>query len=302
MSFSGDVRKELIGIIPKQAGEARAELCGIAAAAGSAAEDGSCLIHSDSEELQRKFFTLFRKTFNIRNCETKMLSEGRRRFFTVDAEGGAANMVREAEAAFLAKRSEREMKAFLRGAFLAGGSLSNPKRYYHFEIVGSSEDAAKRVMDVMKEFSLPVRLTERKGSYVVYMKEADSISFALGLMGANLAVLEMENVRIYREIRGQVNRQVNCEAANLMRSIRMSVRQCEDCEYLREKGALGTLKRNLRETAELRLAEPNATLEELGKKLDPPIGKSGVNHRLMKLHEIAESLRRQEENIQAESL
>ncbi len=303
MSFSGDVKKELLGVLPKQAKDARAELCGIAAASGAEAGDGRYLIHSDSEELQRKFFTLFKKTFNIRNCETEMIAEGRRRFIAVDAGGKAADLIRDAEAAFTAEKSARELKAFLRGAFLAGGSLSNPKRYYHLEIVCRTAEAADKVLSVMEALTLAARKTERKGAFVVYMKEAEGIALALGLMGAGIALMDLENVRIVREMRGTINRKVNCETANLMKTVRMSLRQCEDCEYLKESGALGTLKKQLRETAEVRLANPDASLEELGKLLDPPIGKSGVNHRLMKLHDIAESMRDREANlIQAESL
>lgn len=303
MSFSGDVKKELIGVLPKRTGEARAELCGIAAVAAEGKADGRCLVYSDSEELQRKFFTLYKKTFNIRNCGTEMLTEGRRSFFTVESEKSAADLVLAAEAAFSADRSEKELKAFLRGAFLAAGSLSNPKRYYHLEIVCRTSPAADKVLSVMETLGLSARITERKGSFVVYMKEADSITLALGLMGAGMAYMDLENVRIVREMRGSINRKVNCETANLMKTVKMSLRQCEDCEYLKEKGVLGTLKKQLQETAEVRLANPDASLEELGKLLDPPIGKSGVNHRLMRLHDTAESLREKEKNlIQAESL
>jgi len=303
MSFSGDVKKELYGVLPKRQSEARAELCGIAAVLAEGREDGCCIIYSDSEELQRKFFTLFKKTFNIRNCETEMLTEGRRSYFTVEADGKAAGLVEKAVEAFSAGAGEKELKAFMRGAFLGSGSLSNPKRYYHLEVVCRLQEAAKKVYAVMQGLGLAVKMTERKGSFIVYIKEAESITTALGLMGAGMAFMDLENVRIVREMRGTINRKVNCEAANIMKTVQMSLRQCEDCEYLREHGALGTLKRQLRETAEARLAYPNATLEELGKLLVPPIGKSGVNHRLMKLHETAEALRVKEANlIQAESL
>lgn len=303
MSFSGDVKKELIGVLPKRTEEAKAELCGIAEVLGEGSEDGRAVICSDSEELQRKFFTLFKKTFNIRNCETSMLTEGRRSYFTVEADGKAAELVVRAAESFSADSREKELKAFLRGAFLAAGSLSNPKRYYHLEIVCRTPRAAEKVRSVIEALGLTARTTERKGSFVVYMKEAESITTALGLMGAGMAYMDLENVRIVREMRGTINRKVNCETANLMKTVKMSLRQCEDCEYLKEKGVLGTLKRQLREMAEVRLNNPDATLEELGRLLTPEIGKSGVNHRLMKLHEAAEALREKEANlIQAESL
>lgn len=304
MSFSGDVKKELIGVMPKRTALSRAELCGIAAVLAGDSEDGRCLIYSDSEELQRKFFTLFQKTFNIRNCETVMLTEGRRSCFAVEADGEAGGLVARAEAEFSAEVGEEALKAFLRGAFLGTGSLSNPKRYYHLEIVCRTAEAAGKVFAVMKALGLPARLTERKGAFVAYVKEAESIALALGLMGAAKALMEFENVRIVREMRGTINRKVNCEAANIRKTIEMSLRQREDCEYLKDMGALGTLKKQLREMAEVRLANPDeTTLEELGRLLDPPIGKSGVNHRLMKLHEAAEALREKEKSIiQAEGL
>lgn len=304
MSFSGDVKKELIEVLPKRTGEARAELAGIAAILAEGREDGRCLVYSDSEELQRKFFTLLKKTFNIRNGETEMLTEGRRSYFTVEADGKAAGLVGGAVSSFSADGSEKELKAFLRGAFLAAGSISNPKRFYHLEIVCRSNESARKVLTAMENLGLSARMTERKGSFVVYIKEAENISLSLGLMGAGRAYMEFENIRIVREMRGTVNRKVNCETANMRKTIEMSLRQREDCEYLKEKGVLGTLKRQLREMAEVRLANPDeTTLEDLGKLLDPPIGKSGVNHRLKKLHEAAESLREKEGNIiQAESL
>ncbi len=182
-------------------------------------------------------------------------------------------------------------RAFLRGAFLAAGSISDPERSYHFEISAPSDAKARQVGDLMRAFDLEPHVVTRKKHRVVYLKEGDQIVDILNVMEATRSLMELENIRILKEMRGSVNRQVNCETANINKTVSASVEQTGDIEYIRDTIGFENLPENLREMAELRLENPEATLKELGEALDPPIGKSGVNHRLRRLCAIARELR-----------
>lgn len=150
---------------------------------------------------------------------------------------------------------------------------------------------ATEVSDLMDSFKLHSKVTKRKGNYVVYLKEGENIVDFLNIIGAHSALLELENIRILKEMRNNVNRIVNCETANLQKTVDASVRQVENINYIKEHLGFDKLPENLREIAKMRLAYSDATLKELGEMLNPPLGKSGVNHRLRKLDKIAESLR-----------
>ena len=181
-------------------------------------------------------------------------------------------------------------RAFLRGAFLAGGYVSDPGSSYHFEIVAAGEARAEELRQILESFGLPARVTKRKGRELVYLKESEAISDALSLMGAMTSRLEWENAKIYRSLQGQVNRQVNCETANLAKTAQAAGEQLDAIRKIEEKAGLSILPPHLKEIALLRFAHPEASLTELGALLDPPVGRSGVNHRLRKLKEIAEEL------------
>ena len=182
-------------------------------------------------------------------------------------------------------------RAFLRGAFLAGGSISDPEKSYHFEIVSYGEAKAVQIMDAMKMFELDARIIERRRCHVVYLKEGAQIVDILNVMGAHRSLMELENVRVVKEVRNSVNRKVNCETANLSKTVNAAVKQIEDIEYIRENAGLNTLSEGLEEIAELRVKYPDTPLAQLGQMLSPPVGKSGVNHRLRKISRIAEELR-----------
>ena len=187
-------------------------------------------------------------------------------------------------------------RAFLRGAFIGSGSISAPEKYYHLEVVCTDGDFADQVCGVMREMGLDGKIVLRKKTCVVYIKEADQIVTMLGEMGAGYSLMNLENVRILREMKGSINRRVNCETANMNRTAVMSARQIRDIMYIRDHGGLGQLKPRLREVAEARLMNPEASLGELGMLLASPIGKSGVNHRLQKLSAIAEELKQKEDS------
>lgn len=179
-------------------------------------------------------------------------------------------------------------KAFLRGAFLAGGSVSDPEKTYHLEIYSHNDILAHEISRIINKFKLHAKVAKRKGNYIIYLKEGENIVDFLNIMGAHLALMDLENIRILKEMRNNVNRIVNCETANLEKTVSASLRQVEDIKFIRDNIGFGNLPRNLREIAEVRLQYPDASLKELGEMLSPQLGKSGVNHRLHKLGRIAE--------------
>ena len=154
-----------------------------------------------------------------------------------------------------------------------------------------AEAKAEQLKELILSFGLDARIVQRKKYFVVYIKEGSQIVDILNVMEAPLALMELENIRIVKEMRGSVNRQVNCETANINKTVSAAVKQIQDITFIRDKVGFGGLPENLREIAGLRLERPEATLKELGEALDPPVGKSGVNHRLRKLGDIAEKLR-----------
>ena len=182
-------------------------------------------------------------------------------------------------------------RAFARGAFLSAGSVNSPEKTYHFEIDCVDREIAKALQSVFKRYEIEAKLVNRKKNCVMYLKDAAMIVDALNLMGAHKALMEMESVRVMKEVRNQTNRKVNCDIANINKTLHAAQKQIEDIRYIEETKGLKYLKDHLREVAELRLSEPDLSLQELGEQLSPPVSKSCVNHRLKKIGEIAESLR-----------
>lgn len=181
-------------------------------------------------------------------------------------------------------------RAYLRGAFLGGGSVNAPEGTYHLEIITRDHLHARTICEVMEVFDLGPRVSERKQYLVIYLKESDQIVQFLNVVGAHHALLEFENIRVVKDLRNHVNRLVNCETANLNKTVETGVRQVAMIRLIDEKIGLEKLPPPLKEIARLRLEFPDASLKELGQMLDPPVGKSGANHRLRKLEEMAQQL------------
>lgn len=181
-------------------------------------------------------------------------------------------------------------RAYLRGAFLGGGSVSRPEGEYHLELVTANTDFAKTLVRLMKYYDLPVGMTGRKKDFIVYLKDGDAITSFLRIIGAYNALMAFENVRVIKDMRNQVNRLVNCETANLQKTVNAAVRQVEAIKLIDRELGLDSLPAKLREAAEIRLTHPEATLQELVDLLGGHVGKSGMNHRLRKLQEIAAEL------------
>lgn len=187
-------------------------------------------------------------------------------------------------------------RAFLREIFLIAGTMSDPEKSYHFEINCPSRAKAEFIRDLINQFDgMDAKIVARGKSFVTYLKGSDQIVDMLGIMEASLSYMELENVRIMKSVRNSVNRRTNCETANIGKTVNASRKQLEDIALIKETGGLKDLPSGLSEIAEVRLKYPEATLTELGQYLNPPVGKSGVNHRLRKLSEIAMQLRRKEE-------
>ena len=179
-------------------------------------------------------------------------------------------------------------KAYLRGLFLKAGSISDPEKMYHLEISCEKKDFAIRLKEMLSAYDLRSKIVDRKGHYVVYLKDSGQIADFLALIQAHKSLLSLENTMVVKDVRNTVNRKVNCETANIQKTVSASLTQIEAIEYIRDHIGFEKLPESLREIARVRLENPDDSLEKLGLRLNPPVGKSGVNHRLRKLKAIAE--------------
>ncbi len=317
MSFSSQVKEEL----SRQMSSARhcqiAEIAAILSLCGrihiDENENYSIRIHTENVAVARKYFTLLKKAFNIgtdisirRNA---FLKKNRTYSVMIRNHEDAVRVLKAAKLVDehgeigenlsvvrnLVIQNPCCRRAFIRGAFLAAGSISDPEKFYHFEIACTSMEKAKQLQEVISTFSIDAKIVVRKKYYVVYIKEGSQIVDLLGLMEAHVALMELENIRILKEMRNSVNRQVNCETANINKTVSAAVKQLGDITYIRDTVGLDYLPEALAEIARIRLEMPDATLKELGESLNPPVGKSGVNHRLRKISTIAETLREERE-------
>lgn len=310
MSFSGSVKEELTRQTGGGRTAVRAELAALTVFCRfrSMGDEGAVL-QSDQRGTLERFRTLTDQLYGAGTAgDIQILTAGRRKQYAAQAAGPAGRELSDLRAGFCADseapgflavpwteqrllKKETCRRAFLRGAFLAAGSMSDPNRSYHFEIICTDARQAGQLRLLLASLQTEAGQTVRRGQIIVYVKESDRIARLLGLMDARLALLEYENIRILREMRGNINRQVNCETANIGKTASAAAQQIEDIRYIESRIGLDELTNGLDEMAAVRLQYPTATLKELGSYLDPPIGKSGVNHRLRKLSEIAGHLR-----------
>lgn len=185
-----------------------------------------------------------------------------------------------------------EAKAIVRGSFMGAGSITNPKTKYHLEIVFQSKENATRINQILNHFEINSKILQRAKNYIVYIKDGEEISKLLAFIGANNSVLKFEENRVIRDVRNNVNRIVNCETANLNKVIQTAVKQIEDIKLIKNKNKWKELNEGEKELAELRLKNPESSLTELGKMLEKPISKSGVNHRMKSIEAKAEEIRK----------
>lgn len=302
MSFSGQIKEELAQVISSPRHCQLAELAALVQFCGHIEEDGSLLVQSENPLVIRKCFTLLKKTFKIEAAaKNQMQTQNYRLFVTGEdafrvlealkiCDTAGHLMMRHLTDPVLIKNSCCK-RAYLRGCYMAAGSMSDPYKSYHLELVCGLQAQAEQLLKILHDFSLDAKMIVRKKYHVVYMKEGENIADFLNITEAHKALMEFENTRIYKGMRNMVNRKVNCEAANITKTVNAATRQVEDIRLIREKMGLEGLPDPLRQMAYVRLENPQASLGELGKLLDPPVGKSGVNHRLRKLGELAKELK-----------
>lgn len=318
MSFSAEVKDEL----SRHISSARhCQIAEIAAMTAMCAEiiqhengEFSIKLSTENDSVVRKYFTLLEKTFNIyaeNHHNYDDIKKGSTYTIHIDDQDTCIRILQTLKLYENHTYSEQDelvnpiliqqtccRRTFIRGAFLASGSISDPKKFYHFEIVCTSQKKAEQLRDVINSFDVDSKIIQRKKYFVVYIKEGTHIVDILNIMEAHVSLMQLENVRILKEMRNSVNRQVNCETANLNKTVEAAVKQSRDIEYIRDTIGLDGLKAGLKEVAYARLENPDMNLKDLGMLLSPPVGKSGVNHRLRKLSEMAEHLRDTREDYQ----
>lgn len=317
MSFSAKVKNEICRVNDLTKEEAIAELSAIMKVSGTLSLGGkkqlSFNVITENPAIARRIFKILKQHFDIHieimvkkgnsfkknNIYVMVITEemGVRKLLcdvgVLDDKDGILSITYSIPKSLVQK--DESKRAYIRGAFLGGGSISNPERTYHLEFVTHNSDYAEELSKLINKFGLSSKVIQRKASFVVYIKEGEQIVDLLNIIGAHSSLLELENVRIMKEMRNNVNRLVNCETANLSKTVNAAVRQVESIKLIQKEIGLQRLPKNLRDVAELRLNYPDESLKELGEFLDPPVGKSGINHRLRKIEKIADELRKEGE-------
>ena len=319
MSFSHEIKNELAHLEPNS------RCCEIAELAGLVRMDGTILIGNrkgiglelvtENNAVARKAYKGLKKLFQV---ETEITVQRRNRLkknnvYLVRVPGQPKVMevldvlgltkdglMYNPEISATLVKKECCRRSYLRGVFLGAGSLSDPMNSYHLEIVANSEEYAESLVKLIETFGLHPKISSRKNVLLVYLKESEQIADFLNIIGAHQALLELENIRIQKEMRNQVNRLVNCESANMNKTIDAAYKQRINIELIQKYHGFEQLSEGLRAVAEARLEYPEVSLKELGSLMDPPIGKSGINHRMRKLEELADELRSKGYRIEEE--
>ena len=292
MSFAGEVKTELCRTPLSRRCCALAEAYGVLLYCNTF-QTGEVRIVTECAAFAQRLPGLFKKAFRV--SFDRLPEGGRKAVFSItDPEKLSA--VRQAygldqgavalHVNFAVLEETCCRAAFLRGAFLAGGSVTDPRKGYHLELSTSHHSVSREVVALMRELDLEPKCVQRKGNAVIYFKQSDRIEDFLTCAGAPLSAMEVMNAKLERDLRGSVNRRVNCDAANLDKAVEAALIQVEAIRRLEERGELITLPDKLRQAAVLRLAHPEDTLSQLAERFDPPITKSALNHRLRKLVEL----------------
>lgn len=307
MSFAAQTKKELTLIEPDDCC-AHAELSSLIRMNGAIQITNGRIaldISTENAAIARRIFSLLKRSFQV-HAEVlvrKKMRLKKNNIYMVRVPGRVEELLRALhiikEGFQFTPGIEPEIvknncckRSYLRGAFLAGGSVNNPEgSSYHLEIASMYEEHCLALCELANKFRLNARCIERKKGYVLYIKEGEKIIEMLSVIGAHQALLKFEDVRIMRDMRNSVNRIVNCETANLNKTIGAAVRQIENIKLLEQEVGLDNLPEKLREVAVVRLQYPDLNLKEVGEMLKGGVSKSGVNHRLRKIDEMAEKFR-----------
>ena len=309
MSFASETKKELTNLEVK-------DCCGLAELSALIQMNGSLAftnkklavdVQTENAAIARRIYTLIKRFYSV-NVEllvrkkmrlkknnvyiVRLVEEARRILDELGIMGENFDFKNEIAPHLINKKCCK--RSYLRGAFLAGGSVNNPETSsYHLEIFSLYKEHSDSLCELMNSFDVNAKTLERKKGYITYLKEAEKITDFLIVIGANNAMLKFEDIRIVRDMRNSVNRLVNCETANLNKTIGAAIRQVENIKYIDETVGISVLPEKLREIAELRVAHQDVTLKELGEMVSSgQISKSGINHRLRKIDEVAEKLRK----------
>ncbi len=306
MSFSGECKEELVKIRLRDAALRKAQLSGVTLTAGGIrlSRPPAVFYNTESLVVARHIVALASSLFEL-DCviECKTREHRRTPLYDVSLSGNNVEQMLSDTGAMVfgetglqlcgaapasVLQSDECKKAFLRGCFLGSGVCVNPQRSYHLEIMCCTDDLAEQIVELLNAVRLHGRKTTRKGRTLVYLKEGDDVSGFLALIGANVAAMQFENVRVEKDMRNYVNRTSNCETANLDKCVVASLKQCAAIRTIERHMALSKLPASLEEAALLRMNHPDATLQELADMAD--IQKSGMNHRLARLLKLAKEL------------
>jgi DNA-binding protein WhiA len=304
VSFSNDVKNEVSRIEDEDRCCELAELFGLLKISGSVSLQGKKVginFITENAALARRTLRLLKDNFNVQTevviTRSRRLKKNNRYQVRVIPSEEARLALRNLQ--LLAPLEEGKLqllkkvccrKAFLRGIFLAGGSVNKPLSDYHLELVSDNEEMAQLILHIMQRFSLSAKMIDRKKDYIVYIKEGNAVTGFLSIIGAYNSLLEFENIRIVKEMRNNVNRIVNCETANLNKVVHAAVKQIACIKYISETKGLHELPILLKEAADLRLAHQEVPVGELAAMCEKPVSKSGFNHRLKRLEKIAEGM------------
>lgn len=284
LSFSARTKLELARVLPPRICCQEAELTGMVAVRPERRTELGFEIQTEKAAVARKILMLIQRVTGQRGTVTIRRSR----------QAGKHNLYR----ILVPARAVTEhildhpccRRSFLRGAFLLGGSVSDPGNAYHLEIATSKGDRVREMVAALQSFGLTAGIVTRKRRHLLYLKEGEGIADFLRLVGANQALLHMENVRVVKDMKNTINRLVNCDTANLNKTVEAALRQIEDIKRVQHRIGLDRLSPSLREAALARLAHPEASLQELGELMSPPVGKSALNHRFRRLRALAARL------------
>jgi len=308
MSFSDDVKHELAHLELEKKGVHQAELAALLRMAGSILISSGKLavkISVSHGDVARRVYRYIKEEYQfdseIRVKQNNLTKRKKYELF-ITPQSGVYDLLENLgildkthsikyKIADWIKADRDYERAYLRGIFLAGGSVNKPRAEYHLELRCEHKTHAEDIMEIMKDFELDPHLTEHKKKQVIYLKKYDDIATMLNLMGAYNSLLELENAQVFKEIKNNVNRRVNFETANLDKTVKAAMEQIDDIELIEEKKGLDNLTASLREIAELRQENPYASLKELGEMLEPKLSKSGVYNRIRRIKKIAEKIR-----------
>lgn len=312
MSFSSNVKLELMNHTKTKQHCSIVEIVAIINNCGfiySKFNKKYIYIQTDNIFISKKYFTLLQETFNIKSeisIKSNVKLKKSSYFVKISSQKDVEKLLNDIgilqrntffyeefknNVSTLVAKSDCCRKSYLRISFLINGSLTDPAKNYHLEFVYTNFNIAKTLSYMLNFYNLNAKIIERKNYFIVYIKEGEHIVDFLNIVGAHNSLMDFENIRILKDISNNINRKVNCETANLSKTVNAAVKQVEDIKFILENKGYGYLSYQLQEVASLRLLHPDATLKEIGEMLTPSISKSGVNHRLRKISNIAKNLR-----------